>query len=71
VLPPGLLMQSSNNSNVVPERTQAVWAAKFPLKTSDGKTPQLKVTVRAEFAGEREPLQIEQTLTIRMNCPLK
>jgi hypothetical protein len=71
VLPPGLLMQSSNNSSVVPERTQSVWTAVLPAKTSDGKTPQLRITVRAEFAGEREPLHVEQTLTIRTNCPLK
>ncbi len=71
VLPPGLLVQSSNNSSVVPERTQAVWTATLPTKTSDGRAPQLKILVKAEFAGERELLHIEQTLTIQTNCPLK
>lgn len=71
VLPPGLLVQSSNNSSVVPERTQPLWTATLPSKTADGRAPQLKLQVRAEFQAERELLFLEQTLTIRMNCPLK
>ena len=71
VLVPGMLVQSSNNSSVVPERTQAVWTATLPPHTVDGKAPQLRLTVRAEFAGEREPLHIENTLVIKTNCPLK
>jgi len=71
VLPPGLLVQSSNNSSVVPERTQAVWSAQLPSKTTDGKPPELRLIVRAEFAGERETLHIEQTISVRTNCPLK
>ena len=71
VLVPGMLVQSSNNSSVVPERTQAVWTATLPPHTVDGKAPQLRLTVRAEFAGEREILHIEHTLAIKTNCPLK
>jgi hypothetical protein len=71
LLPPGLLVQSSNNSSVTPERTQAVWSAKLPAKTSDGKPPQLKLLLRAEFTGEQETLHLDQTLAIRTNCPLK
>ena len=71
LLPAGALVQSSNNSSVVPERTQAVWTAKLPAHTADGKTPQLRLLVRAEFDGEREPLHLEQALTIRTNCPVK
>ena len=69
-LTPGMLVQSSNNSSVVPERTQAVWTATLPPHTADGKVPQLRLMVRAEFAGERELLHIEHTLAIKTNCPL-
>lgn len=71
LLPPGLLIQSSNNSSVVPEKTRAVWTAQLPRQTADGKAPQLRLTIRADFAGEREPLYLEQTLHVRPNCPLK
>ncbi len=71
LLPPGALVQSSNNSSVVPERSTALWTAVLPKYTTDGKVPRLQVTVRAEFTGEHEPLYIEQTLPVKTNCPLK
>jgi len=71
LLPPGALVQSSNNSSVVPERTTDLWTATLPPKTSDGKPPRLQLAVRAEFTGERESLHLEQTLTVKTNCPLK
>lgn len=71
LLPPGALVQSSNDSSVVPERTAALWTATLPAETTDGKPPRLQLQVRAEFAGERETLHLDQTLSIKTNCPLK
>ena len=71
LLPPGALVQASNNSSVTPERTTDLWSASFPRATADGKVPRLQLAVRAEFSGERETLHLEQTLTVKTNCPLK
>jgi hypothetical protein len=70
-LKPDALMGMSNNSTVEPDKyeSEPLWTAEFPSKTSDGKPPSQRFTLKAQFDGSNgRPIYLESVFRLT-SCP--